>query len=87
MVGRAIAAALAAWVCLSSAAPARSAPEGEFIVLASTTSTDNSGLFADILPRFQEQSGIEVRVVAVDGMKLTVRAEDEKTDSVQEVRL
>lgn len=36
-----------------------------FITLASTTSTDNSGLFADILPRFTALMGIAVRVVAV----------------------
>jgi tungstate transport system substrate-binding protein len=36
-----------------------------FIVLASTTSTENSGLFAHILPRFEKQTGISVRVVAV----------------------
>lgn len=36
-----------------------------FITLASTTSTQNSGLFADILPRFTKASGIKVRVVAV----------------------
>ena len=32
---------------------------------ASTTSTQNSGLFEFLLPRFQARSGIEVRVVAV----------------------
>ena len=36
-----------------------------FIVLASTTSTDQSGLFGHILPLFKAQTGIEVRVVAV----------------------
>ena len=36
----------------------------EFIILASTTSTENSGLFAHILPIFTEATGIEVRVVA-----------------------
>ena len=36
----------------------------EFITVASTTSTENSGLFGHILPLFQEESGIEVRVVA-----------------------
>ncbi|OMH33851.1 substrate-binding domain-containing protein [Motiliproteus sp. MSK22-1] len=36
-----------------------------FITLASTTSTQNSGLFDHILPRFMAESGIEVRVVAV----------------------
>jgi tungstate transport system substrate-binding protein len=35
-----------------------------FIVVASTTSTDNSGLFAHLLPMFTAESGIEVRVVA-----------------------
>jgi tungstate transport system substrate-binding protein len=36
-----------------------------FITLASTTSTQNSGLFAYILPMFKAQSGIDVRVIAV----------------------
>ncbi len=36
-----------------------------FITVASTTSTENSGLFSHLLPRFQQDSGIEVRVVAV----------------------
>jgi tungstate transport system substrate-binding protein len=39
--------------------------EPAFITLASTTSTENSGLFKHLLPRFEEKSGIEVRVVAV----------------------
>ena len=34
------------------------------IVLASTTSVENSGLLAGILPQFTQASGIEVRVVA-----------------------
>lgn len=37
----------------------------EFITVQSTTSTQNSGLFDAILPQFREQTGIEVRVVAV----------------------
>jgi len=36
-----------------------------FITLASTTSTDNSGLLDAILPQFKAESGIAVRVVAV----------------------
>lgn len=36
-----------------------------YITLASTTSTEQSGLFGHILPVFRAQSGIEVRVVAV----------------------
>lgn len=37
----------------------------KFIIVQSTTSTQNSGLFDDILPKFTAMSGIEVRVVAV----------------------
>lgn len=40
------------------------AAQAESIVLASTTSTQNSGLFDDILPRFTEQTGIQVKAVA-----------------------
>jgi len=36
-----------------------------FITLASTTSTQNSGLFDHMLPKFTAETGIEVRVVAV----------------------
>ncbi len=39
--------------------------DDNFIVLQSTTSTKNSGLYEHILPNFTEQTGIEVRVVAV----------------------
>jgi tungstate transport system substrate-binding protein len=45
------------------ASPATS--EEPFIVLASTTSTENSGLLAAILPLFESETGISVRVVAV----------------------
>ena len=36
-----------------------------FIVVQSTTSTQNSGLFDFILPKFHAETGIEVRIVAV----------------------
>ena len=36
-----------------------------FITVASTTSTENSGLFDALLPRFLDKTGIQVRVVAV----------------------
>jgi tungstate transport system substrate-binding protein len=36
-----------------------------FIVVASTTSTEQSGLFSHLLPAFEKDSGISVRVVAV----------------------
>lgn len=37
----------------------------DYIILASTTSTENSGLFGAIIPAFSAATGIEVRVVAV----------------------
>ena len=39
---------------------ATAAAQAESIILASTTSTENSGLFASILPTFTEATGIEV---------------------------
>lgn len=45
-------------------APPAQATEG-FIILASTTSTENSGLFRHLLPIFRHATGIEVRVVSV----------------------
>jgi len=37
----------------------------KFIVVASTTSTEQSGLFGHILPLFEKKTGIQVRVVAL----------------------
>ncbi len=37
----------------------------ERILCASTTSTDNSGLFDSILPKFKRKTGIDVHVIAV----------------------
>jgi tungstate transport system substrate-binding protein len=39
--------------------------QDKFIVVASTTSTEQSGLFGHLLPAFEQKSGIKVRVVAV----------------------
>ncbi|HEX6440900.1 MAG TPA: extracellular solute-binding protein [Stellaceae bacterium] len=41
------------------------AAEKPFITVASTTSTEESGLFGHLLPAFTRATGIEVRVVAV----------------------
>lgn len=47
----------------------------ESITLASTTSTEQSGLFGHILPLFKKASGIEVKVVAVGtGQALAIGA-------------
>ena len=55
---------LAATLGISAWASAAHAQE-RFIVVASTTSTEQSGLFAHLLPRFRQATGIEVRVVAL----------------------
>lgn len=54
---------LAALVAFGSAGGALAADK--FIILQSTTSTQNSGLFDHMLPIFTGKTGIEVRVVAV----------------------
>lgn len=47
---------------LSAASPS---PAGERVICASTTSTQNSGLFEHILPLFEKKTGISVHVIAV----------------------
>ena len=39
--------------------------QAQTIVMASTTSTEQSGLFAHLLPEFKKASGIDIKVVAV----------------------
>jgi len=41
------------------------AAQDKFIVVASTTSTEQSGLFGSLLPAFEKDTGIKVRVVAL----------------------
>jgi len=43
----------------------RAQAQADFIILQSTTSTKNSGLYDHILPLFTKKTGINVRVVAV----------------------
>ncbi|HET7731950.1 MAG TPA: substrate-binding domain-containing protein [Usitatibacter sp.] len=53
------------WAALAATALALGAQAATFITVASTTSTEQSGLFAHLLPQFRKASGIDVRVVAV----------------------
>jgi tungstate transport system substrate-binding protein len=58
------------WVAAATAAAtllaAQSASaQGTFITVASTTSTEQSGLFKQLLPEFTKATGIEARVVAL----------------------
>jgi tungstate transport system substrate-binding protein len=54
---------LAALILAALVAPA--AAQERFIVVASTTSTEQSGLFGHLLPAFRARTGIEARVVAL----------------------
>lgn len=59
--------ALAAAAALSLTGPvqAQAPSPATAIVMASTTSTEQSGLFGHLLPAFKQATGIDVRVVAV----------------------
>lgn len=61
-LGRALAGLVAVVMLFVSAF---SVEADEFILVQSTTSTQNSGLYDHLLPQFTEKTGIEVRVVAV----------------------
>ena len=52
-------------VCAMLATPLAWA-QSPSIVVSSTTSTEQSGLFAHLLPAFQQATGIAVKVVALD---------------------
>jgi len=52
-------------IVLACVGGAAAAGPDSHITVASTTSTDNSGLFGHILPIFEQKTGIEVRVVAL----------------------
>lgn len=72
------------------------AEEAPYILLQSTTSTKNSGLYDHILPIFKSETGIDVRVVAVgtgqalrnakngDADVLLVHAKSEEEKFIQE---
>lgn len=57
-VGRLLALAAIGLIAFAAQAQER------FIVMSSTTSTEQSGLFAHLLPAFKRASGIDIRVVA-----------------------
>ncbi len=57
--------ALIAGIVAALASPSPVIAQERSIVVASTTSTDNSGLFRHILPLFKQKTGIDVKVVAL----------------------
>jgi len=67
---------LLAWSVLALALPAAAAPRG--IILATTTSTQDSGLLDVLIPMFQRQTGITVKTIAVgSGQALAMGARGE----------
>ena len=56
--------------------------DDNFIIVQSTTSTQNSGLFEHLLPLFTKKTGIEVRVVAVGTGQALKNAENGDGDVV-----
>lgn len=73
--------------------------EGTEIILATTTSTEDSGLLGFLLPIFKEDTGIEVKTVSVgtgqalqmgrdgDADVLLVHAKDDELEMVNEAML
>ena len=56
--------ALALGLAATALLPLSAQAQDKFIVMSSTTSTEQSGLFAHLLPAFKKASGIDIRVVA-----------------------
>ncbi|MBP6901576.1 MAG: extracellular solute-binding protein [Burkholderiaceae bacterium] len=52
-------------VLVALALPTAASAQATHIVMASTTSTEQSGLFGHLLPAFKAASGVDVRVVAL----------------------
>ncbi|MDR7318431.1 substrate-binding domain-containing protein [Brevibacillus nitrificans] len=63
-----------------AAAPAPETKEAKEITLATTTSTQDSGLLDYLLPIFEQQSGIKVKVVAVGTGQAIKLGEDGNAD-------
>ena len=55
-----VSAAIALWLCALPSAQAKRS-----IILATTTSMQDSGLLDVLVPRFEKERGIEVKVIAV----------------------
>ena len=74
--------AVAAGAVLAFATARDARAETPFIVVQSTTSTENSGLFKYLLPIFTAKTGIDVRVVAVGTGQALKNAENGDGDVV-----
>ncbi|MFC1996628.1 substrate-binding domain-containing protein [Chloroflexota bacterium] len=67
---------LALFLCLSLSACAPAKPKNPNIILATTTSTQDSGLLDELIPVFEGESGYVVKIIAVGtGKALTMGRE------------
>jgi tungstate transport system substrate-binding protein len=66
--------------CSSTPSPSAASKEAKEIVLATTTSTQDSGLLDALLPVFEGQSGLKVKVVAVGTGQAIKLGEDGNAD-------
>lgn len=73
---------LMAAVLLLGTAFADSQPANKVLKMATTTSTENSGLLAELLPLFEKDSGYSVQVIAVGTGKALKMGEDGDVDVV-----
>jgi len=55
---------------------------GTAIILSTTTSTENSGLLDFLLPKFKDETGIEVKVIAVGSGQAIKLGEDGEADVI-----
>lgn len=66
--------------CSTNDAKEKSNIKNQSIILATTTSTQNSGLLDNILPNFRKKTGIEVKVIAVGTGKALQMGKDGDAD-------
>ncbi len=68
--------------CKRASQPQNAAGEAKTITLATTTSTDNSGLLKALLPAFKAKTNIEVKVIAVGTGKAIKHGENGDVDVI-----
>lgn len=66
--------------CNQQAGEAEDKLANKAIILSTTTSTENSGLLDYLLPKFTEETGVEVKVVAVGTGKALQMGQDGEAD-------
>ncbi len=77
-----LALSLALTGCGEAPAKAEAPQEASTLILATTTSTQNSGLLDAIIPSFEEKTGITVKVVAVGTGKALQMGRDGEADAL-----